>query len=247
MTKTIREIAAEWDALAVTRFEQMTSGADLTFDHVLAPGILCRLPHRPRMILDAGCGVGVLTEMLALRSERVIGIDPSVASIEIARRNFGHLASFEASTMEAYSASEPEQFDVVVANMVLMDAPNLDTFLTAAACVTKRGGKLIFSITHPCFWPKYYGYADAEWFKYNRELMIESPFKISAMPDGAPKSTHIHRPMETYIRELTKAGFRIERLDEPFPASDVQNLYPVPWHYPRYLIGSCDLEPKFRS
>jgi SAM-dependent methyltransferase len=238
--KSDAAIVAEWNALAPVRFDQITSGEDITFRHVLAPEII-RLVSLQGVstILDAGCGVGVLSHMLAERGHRVTGIDPSERSIAIATSHFSDSVLFRALSIEAYADSRPSPADLIIANMVLMDVVNLASFLSAARSLLRSGGALIFSITHPCFWPAYYGYADEPWFCYKREIIIESPFRISAQQDCTLTSTHVHRPVEKYLQEFASSGMQLETLLEPIPDAGVQKMYSTAWKSPRYMVGLC--------
>lgn len=62
--------------------------------------------------------------------------------------------------------------------MVLMDVLNLDSFLEGVARRLRKGGAFIFTMTHPCFWPEYYGYRNESWFRYNDDAIVESPFEF---------------------------------------------------------------------
>ncbi len=233
-------IALEWDALAHVRFRQISSGADLTFKYVLAPNIL-RLAsgQKAKKIIDAGCGVGILTSLLAEKGDTVIGVDPSAESIAIARTNFGKTTEFFESTLESYAQHHEADADLIISNMVLMNVLNLSGFVAAVHRVLRPGGAFIFSITHPCFWPLYYGYAQEPWYRYDQEIIIESPFRITAQPDCTLTSTHLHRPLETYVHAFVGAQLLIEALYEPMPPVEVSALYPTPWVFPRYLFGLC--------
>lgn len=247
LTKNPREIYAEWDALAPIRLKQILSGKDLTFKYVLSPLMHDLVAMEgAKSILDIGCGVGVLTEELARGNADVVGVDPSRVSIELAREMFGKSATFRRGSAEWYASVTKKRFSVIVANMVLMDALDLSSFVNAVAGLLRRGGVFIFSITHPCFWPTYYGYSEESWFHYNQELIVESPFKISNQQDCQLNSTHIHRPLEKYVDEFVKAGLVVDGLFEPYPTSDIGKLYPKPWRFPRYLVGRCRL-PKSLS
>ncbi len=237
--KTQTEATAQWDALAQTRFQQITSGKDITFSKLLAPKIKKLVnAEKPKLILDAGCGVGVLTKQLARKGREIIGVDPSHASIKIAQRHYGLYAKFAVGTLESFAKESPIQADVVVANMVLMDVIKLNSFLEAVRAILKKRGAFIFSITHPWFWSQYYGYDKEMWFRYDKTLVVEAPFRI-AHESSHFLSTHIHRPLEKYLLEMEKAGFQLETLLEPLPPPAVQELYPEAWKYPRYLIGIC--------
>jgi SAM-dependent methyltransferase len=54
-------------------------------------GCLRGIGSVPSLVIDYGCGTGSTSPMLlkSLGAERVIGIDPSMRSIEVARREFG--------------------------------------------------------------------------------------------------------------------------------------------------------------
>lgn len=233
-------ITSEWDALATIRLQQITSGEDITYQHILVPSILDLVSGQaPATVVDAGCGIGFLTDLLAEHAGKVIGVDPSVESIAIARVHYGKRAEFIQERLESFSEQHARSADIVVANMVLMDVIDLNSFLTAAHRVLRPGGTLIYSTVHPCFWPSYYGYARESWFRYDQELIVESPFRITAQPDCSLISTHVHRPLHAYVNAFRRALFSIEVLVEPMPSKEVDALYPEPWTHPRYLVGLC--------
>lgn len=233
-------IYSEWDALAKTRFEQITSGDDLTFNHVLAPCLIeVAKNYDPKLIIDAGCGVGVLSEHLAQFRADVVGVDPSKDSIKLAKIHFGSNATFVSGTLEDFAADNTEIADLIVSNMVIMDATNLSSFVGAAAKLLKPGGGFVFSMGHPCFWPHYVNFFHEEWFEYKNEQMVELPFKISNGKQIAVPYTHIHRSLSTYTAALKENGFSIEQLIEPLPTPEVEALYPRPWEYPRFLVLEC--------
>jgi SAM-dependent methyltransferase len=243
---TISKVADDWDKLAPIRLQQILGGSDVTFNNVMLPEILNLLiGEKYNSILDAGCGVGVLTSYLTNRFDRVVGIDPSPISVDIAKSIVEDSASMHCASIEEYSISSiSRKFDVVMANMVLMDAPNIDSFCSAVYRTLRPRGSFIFSITHPCFWPMYYGYSDESWYKYSRVSIVESPFRISSEQDCRILSTHIHRPVERYMTALKSAGLFVESIIEPFPSQLVQQMYPIPWKYPRYMLVKCRRDVK---
>jgi SAM-dependent methyltransferase len=239
-TKSLSQIIAEWDALAPLRYRQIGSGEDISYNRVIAPALLSQLsPLHPSKVLDAGCGTGAFSARLLEIAGEVVGVDPSGKSIEIARGLGLSRVSFVQETLETFSLKHRSTFDVVVANMVLMDVLSLDSFLEGCKRALINGGALIFSITHPCFWPEHYGYASADWFRYERETIIESPFRISADRVGSLPSTHLHRPLSAYISAFRRAGCILEMLEEPMPPHDVDPAYRARWKLPRYIIGRC--------
>lgn len=239
-TKTLPQIVAEWDALAPLRHRQIGSGKDISYNRVIVPALLAQLaPLHPSKVLDAGCGTGAFSARLSEIAAEVVGVDPSGRSIEIARSLGLSRASFVQETIERFALKQRSSFDVVVANMVLMDVLSLDSFLEGCKRAVINGGALVFSITHPCFWPEHYGYASAEWFRYEHETIIESPFRISADRVGSLPSTHLHRPLSAYISAFARAGFILRMLEEPTPPDDVDAAYRAQWKLPRYIVGRC--------
>lgn len=233
-------IASIWNDLAQIRFDQIRSGEDITFNHVLAPLLLkwAKLAN-PRSIIDAGCGTGVLSSMLIAVSSHVVGVDVSEESIRIAEEYFGQDAAFHHTSVEQFASLSASKFDLAVANMVLMDCSDLDSFLSSISTLLSENGTFIWSMPHPWFWPNYYGYDGEDWFDYQEEIFVEANFKISNSKGDLPPSIHVHRPLSTLIEKLRNAGFSLESLLEPIPSVQVQAMYPEPWKHPRYLLGRC--------
>jgi ubiquinone/menaquinone biosynthesis C-methylase UbiE len=237
-TKELSQIMAEWDALAPLRYEQITSGIDISYNRVIAPALFELLKNADLSnVLDAGCGTGAFASRLSDLAARITAIDPSEKSIEIARRLRLSRTTFIQATAEDYSREHRSVFNTIVANMVLMDVLSLDNFLAACSRMLVPNGMLAFSITHPCFWPEYYGYSSEPWFKYETETIIESPFRISADRIGSLLSTHVHRPLSMYLNAFTQHGFLVKAIIEPVPPSDVDDSYRAAWNFPRYIAG----------
>ena len=236
--KSLSHIEKEWDEIARYRRKQISSGNDLSFRHVLKPSILellrgCKLTR----VLDLGCGTGELTNELGAVSSSVVRVDLSSHSVEIARDTCSESAdiSFRVGTVEELASQwNGPRFTAAVANMTLMTCLDVDTFLEATAELIAQGGSLVATITHPWFWPQYRGYANAEWFSYEKEIVIEAPFRISSeVIDNV--TTHVHRPLESYVTSLSKVSLLIDRVFEPYPSEEIQALYPQRWKFPRFL------------
>jgi SAM-dependent methyltransferase len=237
--KTEADIAAEWDRIALKRAHQIESGADLSFTNVLLPTVVSLATGcDSTAVVDVGCGAGFLSAQIASQASKIVGIDISQKNIDYARRRWSAIsnATFVAISVEAYAeASDTPRFTLALSNMTLMTVLDLDRVIKSIATLLVPGGHLVATLTHPCFWPLYWGYADKKWFKYSDEIAIESEFRISLDPTPGFTTTHIHRPLERYLASLSRSGFLIEELREPFPPSEIERQYPVPWRFPRFL------------
>jgi ubiquinone/menaquinone biosynthesis C-methylase UbiE len=242
--KTEIDISREWDNIALSRFEQIISKRDLSFHYILCPSIF-RLTSNSDYsnVLDVGCGTGNLTYLLSFKAANIVGVDFSSKSIEIAKKVFGNKDNikFIHSSIENFAEKNQEsEYTLAIANMALMDTPNLEQVLHSVKRLLKNKSHFVFTITHPCYWPFYWKYNNKEWFKYDKEIFIEAEFKIS-LETNETFTTHIHRPLEMYVNTLNKLGFTIDELIEPMPSEEIEKLYPEPWEYPRFLGVRCTI------
>lgn len=212
-SRTSKAIAQEWDDISEVRWRQIESGSDHSATKVLAPAVL-RLLKRTSSVLDVGCGTGWLTARMARQAQMLVGIDISGESINLARRKVeNRKISFINASVGCYARTERECFSAAVANMTLGTVPKLSPALKAIHRVLRPDGLLIATIPHPCFWPYYWGYAEAGWFDYGVETAIRAPFRIGAEGTSI-KTTHIHRPLGKYLTAFREAGFELDRFEE---------------------------------
>lgn len=241
------KLAREWDQIGPYRDQLISSGRDLSYRHILLPSMtemMAGVLGGTARVLDAGCGTGTFLVELAssYRSATFVGVDPSPKSIEVAceKKTLAN-CEFRCCTVEQLAA-EPTSaatFDAVVANMLLQNVAEFREVLTACGELLRPGGIFVFAVSHPCFWPRYWGYDEEPWFEYDKELWVEAPFRtsLSTNPSATLRTTHVHRPMNAYVNGLTDAGLFVDLLSEPMPDDGVEGAYPVAWEFPRFLIG----------
>lgn len=223
------EIVREWDSIAPIRDHQVALHQDTSYEHVLEPWILERVDRlRAMKIIDVGCGTGRLTSKLHLRSGETLGIDPSAVSIGLARAR-DDTTQFEVATGEEWvRRGSNARFDLAVANMVLMDALDLDGIVGALATLA-RGGVVLATIAHPAFWPIYWNYAGSDGFSYLNETVVEAPFRTSSKSYGLV-ATHVHRPLELYLRTLRRHGLTVTAFEELRGPESIETF-----PYPRFI------------
>jgi len=100
------------------------------------------------VVLDVGCGAGEMCVDFANRvgpGGRVVGIDPSTAMIEAARRAAGDsVCPIELQVASAYELPFPEEsFDAVRAERVFQHLDRPEVALREMLRVTKHGGRLL--------------------------------------------------------------------------------------------------------
>jgi 2-polyprenyl-6-hydroxyphenyl methylase / 3-demethylubiquinone-9 3-methyltransferase len=98
--------------------------------------------------LDVGCGGGILSEAMARRGARVLGIDLSQAVLDVAELHAleSKLAvEYKAIAAEELAAAAAGTFDLVTCMEMLEHVPDPAVTLTALATLVKPGGHVIVS------------------------------------------------------------------------------------------------------
>src|SRR6267154_220166 len=240
--RLVREIAREWGQNAAERCRQLANGLDFSHDSVLVPTILQLAGTlRGKKVIDVGCGCGFLTEAASRTAASVLGVDISHEMITHARRRFGKRPnlSFEATSIQERAGMTKPVFDVCLANMSLMLMPSLDSALVSMRSILKPGGRLVFSIPHPCTWNTFRRDEPSESFDYWESHAVVAPFRITLDPKPLPvASTFFHRALGKYVEALVGAGFRIESLIEPNAPRNSPPKYLKGFSYPRFAVFS---------
>lgn len=234
--KQPEDISKEWDTVCTARQQIIEQGKDVSLTAVTAPCVIRNVrKDNPNRLLDVGCGSGYLTRRLAEITNVCLGIDISSESIRLANKLYSaDNLQFKCSSIRDFTSEL--QFDACVSNMVFMSDPEWLTSMQRIYDLLKPGGRLYFTITHPCFWPRYWNYQNEGWFDYSQELFIEGEFRTSLVaPIGI--TTHIHRPLSQYFDGIVSSGFIVEALEEPYPTSPTPEGYI--YEYPRFLFFKC--------
>ncbi|MGD8564874.1 MAG: methyltransferase domain-containing protein [Candidatus Bathyarchaeota archaeon] len=178
-------------------------------------------------VLDAGCGNGYLTRILATKGANAVGIDYSKAFIEYCRKieeemNLG--CKFYEASITKMKDFESQSFDVVVSNIVMVDVLDYKNAFKEVARVLKDDGRFIWSNVHPVFGRT----AGA----INVRLPRDSPrneSKYLKMIDRyydsggellmwmTKPTWQFIRTLEEYSEALKNAGFVISQILEPRP------------------------------
>ena len=103
---------------------------------------------RDALVLDVGCGGGILSEAMANNGARVLGIDLSQAVLDVAELHAleGKLAvEYRCIAAEDLAAAQPGSFDLVTCMEMLEHVPDPAAMLAALAALAKPGGDIIVS------------------------------------------------------------------------------------------------------
>jgi SAM-dependent methyltransferase len=237
-----------WDRLASLHYRQLDEGRDITFHKVFWPKIIGTIQSESKFntysVFDAGCGAGYLTNLISQYAYEIVGVDSSIKSIEIARQHnqkSDHMY-FEHTTINQYCERHLQCFDYVISHLVLHLIEDLDSTLQSLNDCLKKNGVFLFSIPHPCFWAMTGGIGTWNFVnKGNYKYHIASTQENCIQIDGEDFITfYYHRPIETYISNISKNGFIVEEAFAPMPDGFLMlKNNKKPWPYPRFLFLRC--------
>jgi len=176
-------------------------------------------------ILDAGCGEGYLSRILAKKGANATGIDSSTKLIEAARsQNLADVLSVSFDIGSVDDLPYPDSaFDLVVCNHLVNDLSDPSKPISEFARVLRSSGRLIILMLHPCFYNKHAerdqatnGMIASSYFDIRS---VEQTFEVGGLTSPAANIAWF-RPLEFYTEELRKSGFAITSLTEPHPSPE---------------------------
>jgi len=223
-----------WDQSARAWIHSMGERGDWGREHVLDPVMLSRITgHHFGRALDVGCGEGRFCRMLKAAGVTTIGIDPTQALVEQARRRdpSGDYRFGKAENLQFEAGS----FDLIVSYLTLIDIADFKTAIREMSRVLKPGGSLLIanltSFTSAC--------APQGWIKDERGHRLHYPVdryldEFSNWVEWAGiRIENWHRPLGAYMAALLENGLQLSFFSEPEPTSGEesrQELYRrAPW------------------
>jgi len=213
--------------------ENFTKEGDKHRIVLLNPVLLQLLGNvKSKKILDAGCGEGYLSRLLAKQGAFVTGIDFSEEMLAIAqeRTNPALGIRYVHDNCEKMDCFDIELFDIIVSNMVLQDLSDHKAALRSMYRVLVDRGLLIFSIPHPCF-----STPNCGWVRDNKGKKlywkVDRYFEEGAFEQDCPPNTGeglllFHRTLSTYLKDLSNVNFKLLDVVEPKPSEEMLSQYP---------------------
>ncbi|MFS0671643.1 class I SAM-dependent methyltransferase [Ornithinibacillus sp. 179-J 7C1 HS] len=232
-TMSTEEAIKRWNIHAAAFTAGYTEEGDRSRVVLLNPTIFSLLDDvEGKAVLDAGCGEGYLSRILAEKGARMTSVDYSEKMLEIARERTPSDAGiiYYHGNCENLNFLEGNQFDTIISNMVIQDLEDYESALCEMYRLLKPGGSFIFSILHPCFITPDSGWVRNEkgkkmyWKveKYFYEGVYDQRLPI----DSEEKIVFYHRTLTSYFKAILKAGFKLEDLVEPMLSKDMLKEYP---------------------
>jgi len=232
---TEAEVAAHWDKNAAVWTDHVRKGWDMYREHLNNPAFLKLIGNlKGKQVLDAGCGEGYNTRILARQGAHMTGIDISkemIAHAHAAEKQEPLGIRYEIASFTRLSLFADASFEAAVSFMAMMDSPDFAGAVREIHRVLIPGGDFFFSISHPCFMTTGFGWIKDE--KGNPVKLVQAHYfstehyverwKFSAakaddgvLPFAIP---YFPKTLSDYVNALAEAGFVIKRLQEPRPSA----------------------------
>lgn len=205
-----------WEQTAAWWQREFTDGADPEYVEQILPLAAAHLAGA-RRVLDVGCGEGQIGRLIEAGGARAVGVDPTWAQIEVARRRAGG-----PSYVLARAGGLPfadATFDAAVACLVFEHIADVDGAIAEVARVLEPGGRFVFFLNHPLLQTPGSGWIDdhilmEQYWRIGPYLVEDTTLEEV---DKGVILPFVHRPLSRYVNALIAHGLYLTHLDEPAP------------------------------
>ena len=139
-----------------------------------------------KMVLDVGCGGGILSESMAVRGAQVTGIDLGEKALKVAKLHLlesGTRLDYRKIAVEELAREQPHHYDIVTCMEMLEHVPDPASTVSACAELVKPGGWIFFSTINRN--PKSYLFA-----------IIGAEYVLNLLPRGTHDYAKFIKPSE---------------------------------------------------
>jgi ubiquinone/menaquinone biosynthesis C-methylase UbiE len=222
--------ATHWGGVAEWYDAHLELNDDTYHAKVIFPNLIRILGDvHGKKVLDLACGQGMFSRELRAKGAFVTGVDLGKELIEIAesknesiKEKGTHKIVYHVTSADDLYMIKDATVDSVVCVLALQNIEQLSKTISEVSRVLTNTGSFVFVLNHPSFRnPRKsgWGYNDSENIQYRRVdgYMSESNIRIDMTP-GSPSNKKwtisFHRPLQVYMKALSKSGFAITRLEE---------------------------------
>jgi ubiquinone/menaquinone biosynthesis C-methylase UbiE len=208
----MRSITEEWDKISKERIYDIESGNDIVYHKTIIPYITKILEQeipKDTKIVDIGCGIAFLTNIIKSMNYDVTGIDIDRNSIKYAQNKYSDIKFLNVD----FNLFMPDEtFDFCLINMVIHNIKDINMFMKKLYNITGPNGQALFLLPHPCYWPL--KYIDINSFDYDKENQYLLPFKTRNNNKYKAEFSYFHRPISLYYNKIIEHGFSVKKIEE---------------------------------
>lgn len=226
-----------WGAVADWYDELVEDGADSYQKQVIMPNLLRIVEPRPSMaVLDVACGQGYFSRAFASNGATVVGSDISAELIRLAEaeekaktadggaKGGGAHIAYHVAPSHKLDFMADASADVVTIVLALQNIEHIADTMAECSRVLALGGRLVVVLNHPAFripQASSWQWDEAQGKQYRRidMYMSDRTLEIDMTPGEKVRAQKkftisFHRPLQSYFKAFSKAGFSVTRLEE---------------------------------
>ncbi len=206
-------------------YDDHLAGEDTYHQKVILPNLLRLVDPKPGMtILDVACGQGFFAKEFLKKGAHVTGIDISAELIARAKVN-APTGTFHTSPASELGIVTNASIDHATITLAIQNIKDAEKVFSEVARTLRVGGSFTIVMNHPAFRiPKMssWGWDEKAGIQYRRldSYLSESHTDIDMHPgkkasgEDSAQTISFHRPLQWYVKALTKNGLLIDRLEE---------------------------------
>jgi 2-polyprenyl-3-methyl-5-hydroxy-6-metoxy-1,4-benzoquinol methylase len=233
--RSVDVIANPWNEYATeyAQFIARREQTDLDHDDLLLRILELLGSLDAQDVLDAGCGEGFLSRILATYGAQVTGLDLSPRLIEMARaKDSDDVIDYGVADLSKPLPEFAERFDKIGSHLVLNDVYDFRAFAVTLTALLKPGGRLVLAFNNP----------------YSSVVREHVPdyFDTGAigvyggLSKQGVKAHYYHRTLEDYLDAFLDAGLRLAKLADVSAPAGREWRFPAHYRFPFFMVLAFD-------
>jgi SAM-dependent methyltransferase len=219
---------ALWEQHAEWWQREFSAGADPEYEEQILP-LVARHLRGARRVLDIGCGEGQVARRVATLGAGVVGLDPTLSQVRVARDRGGG-PTFVRARAEALPCAD-DAFDAVLLCLALEHVEELEVAIREVARVLEPGGRFVLLLCHPLLQAPGSGWVEDQTLGehyWRIGTYLDEDVALDTVAPGV-ELLFIHRPLSRYVHALGEAGLLVDDMEEPPPPAQ---LVADAWDFP---------------
>lgn len=212
-----------WNRVSGWYDELLEKDTDSYQAKVIAPNLLRVLDLRPgEVVFDLACGQGYFSNLFARQKNvHIIASDISRNLVERASEKNKNV-DFYVSPAHKSPFLPDESVNTIVVVLAIQNIENVSAVFAECNRILKKGGRIVLVLNHPAFrvpQSSDWYFADGIQSRIVDKYMSESKLSIDMTPGERDpkmkiKTISFHRPLQYYVKLLSKNGLAITHLEE---------------------------------
>lgn len=224
-----------WDTCAAeyAQFIAEREQADLKRDPIIAPMLDLLGDVAGRDVLDACCGEGFFSRVLAARGARVTGIDLSPRLIRMARdKDPAGAIDYRVGDLSRPLPEFEGRFERIGSHLALNDVRDHRGFAATLASVAAPGARAVLSFNNP------YSLVVRG---HITDYFASGTYAVyGGLSNRGIKASYVHRTLEEFMDAFLTAGFRLAKLVDVRARPALLPLRTEPIRFPGGMILAFD-------